>query len=331
MKKTLLLFGLFLLLLSSCRNKEAQLVKFDGKALGTFYTVSYYDIEGRNMKGSLDSLFDVFNHVLSVYDSTSLISMLNRNALFTPHEWFTEVFNVSKEIYDATSGAFDPSVGPLVNAWGFGFTDAESMTQEKVDSLLGFVGFNRLQITDGFVVKEDPRITLDFNAIAKGYCSDIAALYLESMGIDTYLIEIGGEIASKGHKPDGSPWKVGIERPSDNATDAQQVMQVIHISGKSLATSGNYRRYYEKDGKRYSHTIDPSTGYPAENDLMSVTVIADRCIVADAYATAFMVMGTEKAMAFASERRDIEAYFISTDAKGDLKISFTEGFGAYLE
>ena len=171
---------------------------------------------------------------------------------------------------------------------------------------------------------------LDFNAIAPGYCTDEMASFLESKSITSYLVEIGGEIASKGKKPDNSLWKVGIEKPTQSADDSQSVMQTLNISDKALATSGNYRKYFEKDGKRFSHEIDPKTGYPEENNLLSVTVITDRCILADAYATTFMVMGLEKAFAFAEKDKTLEAFFIYNDENNLVQTKYTKGFGEYM-
>ncbi len=328
--KHIFIFGIAVLLIYSCNNVP-QLVKYKGKALGTFYSISYYDVEGRNFQKETDSLFAEFNHVLSIYDSTSVISKINRNDPTTLHEWFVKVFNTSLQVYQSSEGCFDPTVGPLVNAWGFGFTNAEDMTQEKVDSLLKFVGFSKIKIANGKVIKEDNRITLDFNAVAKGYCSDVAAEFLTKKGITSYLVEIGGEIVSQGTKPDGSLWKIGIEKPSETAVSEQVVMQTIKISDKALATSGNYRKYYIKNGKRFAHTIDPFTGFPSDNSLLSATVIANDCITADAYATAFMVMGLEKAFAFASSHPELDAFFIYTDTDNKYQTKFTKGFEKYLE
>ena len=322
--------------LTSCQStcskcNEKHLIKFNGKALGTFYTVSYYDASEVNYQEGLDSLFSAFNHALSIYDSTSVISKVNRNEEVVLNAWFIEVFNLSKTIYASTGGYFDPSVAPLVNAWGFGFTNADEMTVEKIDSILTFVGFDKADIIDNKVVKKDLRLKLDFNAIAKGYCADVGARYLEGKGISSYLIEIGGEICSKGTKPDGSFWKIGIEKPALDALDGQDILQVINITDKALATSGNYRRYLEKDGKRISHTIDAKTGYPTENELLSVTVIANNCITADAYATAFMAMGLNKAFEFAENNPSIEAFFIFNAEDNSLKTKHTKGFSSYLE
>ena len=318
--------------LFSCHNfKEPQLVKFSGRIFGSSYSISYYDVENRNLQHELDSLFKVFNHVFSIYDSSSMISRVNKNESVEPNDWFTEVFKTSKHIYAETQGCFDPTVAPLVNAWGFGFTNAENLNQKKIDSILKFVGFNKINIKDNKIIKEDSRVMLDFNALAPGYCSDVTGAFLEAKGIKSYLVEIGGEIASKGKKHDVSFWKVGIEKPTRNADDAQSIFQVVYVYNNALATSGNYRRYIEKDGKRYSHEIDPKTGYPASNNLLSVTVITDNCINADAYATALMVMGLDRALAFAENNPKMEAFFIYNDENNVLKTKETKGFEGMME
>jgi len=319
-------------LLHSCNNaQEAQLVKYSGKVFGSTFSISYYDTENRNFQKEIDSLFGVFNQVFSTYDSTSMISRINQNQTVELNDWFKEIVKVSDSIYQLTNGAFDPTVGPLVNAWGFGKTEAINMNKNQVDSILKFVGFNKIQIKGNTLIKTDDRLMLDFNAIAPGYCSDIVASFLESKGITSYLVEIGGEIASKGKKPDKSLWIVGIEKPTQDANDSQSVMQALNVSDKALATSGNYRKYIEKDGKRLSHEIDPQTGYPEENNLLSVTVVTDKCILADAYATAFMVMGLEKAFEYAEKDKTIEAFFIYTDAKNMVQTKYTKGFETMIK
>ncbi len=331
MKKPAFIIALCAVVLSCSQNKTKQLIKFNGTALGTFYSISYYDDKNRNFQSEIDSLFKVFNHTLSIYDSSSLISKINNNETQEPDAWFTYVFNRAKDIHKKTNGCFDPTVAPLVNAWGFGFKNAENITPQLIDSLLDFVGFDKINLTDGQIIKDDARIMLDFNAIAKGYCADIAAKFLLENGINSYLVEIGGEIASKGQKPDDSLWKIGIEEPTQNATDEQTVMQIIQLQNKALATSGNYRKYFEKNGKRYAHTIDPKTGHPSENNLLSATVLADDCITADAFATAFMVMGLEDAFQYAQKDSLIEAFFIYTDEHNMMKTKSTKGFEKYME
>jgi len=329
-------FLLFILLLNvsliSCNYfKKPQLVKFNGKAQGSTYSVSYYDTENRNFQNEIDSLLNKFNSVFSIYDSSSMISKTNRNESVELNDWFKDVFNTSEHIYKETYGCFDPTVAPLVNAWGFGSKRADNVNQKEIDSLLKFVGFNKIKIKDNIIVKEDKRVMLDFNAIAQGFCSDVIGSFLESKKIRSYIVEIGGEIVTKGEKQDGSLWKVGIEKPAQNADDAQSIFQVANVKNKALSTSGNYRKYIEKNGKRYSHEIDPKTGYPEENNLLSVTVVADKCITADAYATAFMVMGLEKAFTFAQKTPELEAFFIFSDGNKGMQTKATKGFRAMME
>ncbi|MDD3875221.1 MAG: FAD:protein FMN transferase [Bacteroidales bacterium] len=327
-----LLFFLAILSLTTCKNNtELKLVKFEGRALGTYYSISYYEPQGQNYQKSIDSLFLEFNNSLSIYDSNSVISKINSNKDLTTDSWLETVFNKAAIVYDETNGIFDPTVAPLVNAWGFGFTNAEEMTQEIVDSILVFVGFDKIRIENGRIIKHDPRVMLDFNAIAKGYCSDVAASFFEQKGINNYLVEIGGEIASKGQKPDGSTWRVGIEKPAEHSTDEQTVMQVIELKDNGLATSGNYRRYFEENGTRYSHSIDPHSGYPAQNNLLSVSVLANDCMTADAYATAFMVMGYDKILEFVNNHQELDVFIIYVNENNELKTFATKGFNEILE
>ena len=240
--------------------------------------------------------------------------------------YFTDIFNLSKEIHSNTTGAFDPTVGPLVNAWGFGFTDRMKVDQNVVDSLLPLVNFHKVKIAENKVIKEDSRIQFDFNAIAQGYSVDLVGKLLESKGIENYLIDIGGEVLAKGKKPNGDLWEVGIEKPKDNASYGEGLQAIVKLENKALATSGNYRKFYEVNGIRYSHTIDPKTGYPVQHSLLSVSVLADECATADAYATAFMVLGLEKSKTLLNEFKNLDAYFIYSDEHGNLKTFFTREF-----
>jgi len=319
----------------SCDNtlQKGTLIKFNGQALGTVYSISYYDTQNRNFQSEIESLFDSVNNVFSIYNENSFISNVNNNIIFEigNYKWFEEVFSVAKIVHTETGGAFDPTIAPLVNAWGFGKNKNINTDSINIDSLRQIVGFDKISISNGKIIKEDLCISLDFNAIAKGFCTDVAASYLKNMGIDNFLVEVGGEIASEGSKINNEPWRIGIEKPSNNAYDGQEVLQIIKIKDKAMATSGNYRRYYEKDGQRYAHTIDPKTGHPVENNLLSVTVIADKCVFADAYATAFMVLGVKNTLEFANNNNTIDAFMIYTDENNDLKTIMSTGFQKILE
>ena len=303
------------------------MVKFAGETQGTYYAITYFDFDNRNFQPQVDSLLKDFDHSVSLWDTGSIISAINRNEVgIQPDAVFTELFKKSTEVYKKSDGAFDPTVGPLVNAWGFGFTDRLKVDQQTIDSLLPLVGFDKVKLENNRIIKSDPRIQFDFNAIAQGYAVDLIGKFLQVKGISSFLIDIGGEVLGKGNKPGGEKWKVGIEKPKDNAAYGEGLQAIVNLENKALSTSGNYRKFYEENGIRYSHTIDPKTGYPVQHSLLSVSVLANDCATADAYATVFMVMGLEKSKSFITNRNDLEAYFIFTDEDGNLSTYFTEGF-----
>lgn len=312
-----LLLLIFVVLLASCSGtaREPKFVNIRGVVFGTYYSISYYCPDGRNFQASVDSLFQAFNQSVSYYVPNSVISRINRGETDTVDAYFAQVLSRSLEIAQATDGAFDPTVSPLVNAWGFGFEKKQSMNKSRVDSLLQYVGWENVRLQGNRIVKAREGIQLDFNAIAKGYASDLIGHYLESKGIETYMVEIGGDLVAKGFKPDGNAWRIGLEKPAQDKDDPQDWDFLVEMHDKAVATSGNYRKYYEEGNQRYSHTIDPKTGYPVKHNLLSVSVFAADCMTADAMATAFMVMGFEKARAFVESHPDIEAFFIfSLDA-----------------
>jgi FAD:protein FMN transferase len=300
-----------LLFATSCRqNQELQLVTFRGVVFGTYYSVAYYSPNGRSYQAAIDSLFSNFNRSVSYYDPNSVISRINRNETSQADDYFLTVLKRSLQIAEETGGAFDPTVSPLVNAWGFGYANRASMTQARIDSLKKLTGFQRVSISNSQVVKEIPEIQFDFNAIAKGYASDLAGKLLEQKGIKTYMVEIGGDLVARGLKPDGSPWRIGLEQPAEDMYASQEWAFLVEMHNRAVATSGSYRKYIEEGGQRFSHTIDPETGRPVTHNLLSVSVFADDCMTADAFATAFMVMGLEKSKEFVSRRNDLQAFFI---------------------
>lgn len=320
-------------LLYSCGPpKPVEPVKFQGQTQGTYYVVTYYDSRSRNFKEDIEALLAAFDQTASMWIDSSMISRINRVDGDIPvNEEFREIFERSKEVYERSGGAFDPTVGPLVNAWGFGFTDRMKVDQHVVDSLLPLVGFDKVSLEGDRVSKTDPRIQFDFNAIAQGYSVDLIGKFLADQGIDNFLVDIGGEVLGKGKKPDGSPWKVGIEKPKDNAAYGEGLKAIVALRDKAMATSGNYRKFYEEDGIRYSHTIDPKTGYPVQHSILSVSVIADDCASADAWATAFLVLGLDRSIEILGRDKSLDAYFIySGTTTGDLKTYFTEGFKKIL-
>ena len=330
--RNLLFLVISSIFLCSCKSpKEPVMVKFTGETQGTYYAITYFDADARNFQRQVDSLLKDFDHSVSLWDSGSVLSAINRNeASVKPDVLFTELFNLSSEVYKKSGGAFDPTVGPLVKAWGFGFSGRMKVDQHIVDSLLPLVGFSKVTLEEGKIIKTDPRIQLDFNAIAQGYAVDLIAQFLSDKEIKNFLIDIGGEVLGMGNKPMGEKWKVGIEKPKDNANYGEGLQAIVNLENKALATSGNYRKFYEEDGMRYSHIIDPVSGYPAKHTLLSASVLAENCATADAYATVFMVLGLEKAKSFLSGRSNLEGFFIYTNETGELEIFFTEGFGKLM-
>ena len=292
-----------------CKASGKSYQKDSGFVFGTSYNITYES--DKSLKDDITCVLDSVNNSLSPFNEKSIISDINNNKSVNVDRYFTEVFNLSKEVNKATDGAFDITVAPLVNVWGFGFKEGKFPTAHEVDSLRALVGLNKVTLIDGKIQKEDPRIMLDCSAIAKGYAVDKVGEMLARHGVQNYLVEIGGEIVSRGMNSRGKEWKIGVTKPVDDSLSVNSENQtVVTVSNSAMATSGNYRNYYIKDGHKYAHTIDPKTGYPAENDMLSATVFAKTCAEADAYATGFMTMGSAKAKALA-EKLGIKCYLIT--------------------
>lgn len=328
-KKIGFLVSLWILVLTACTNQK-QYFEESGSVFHTIYHVKYEASE--LLTDKIDAEFQKFNLSLNPFNPNSIISKVNQNEPVEADDWFIEVFNKAKEVSDHSEGVFDITCAPLVNLWGFGFSKMDSITPEMIDSIKQFVGYRKVKLDGRKVVKEDPRILLNCSAIAKGYASDIIARLLEREGVKNYMVEIGGEVTMKGVNQNGNCWRIGINKPEDDSTgirnDIEEVVQLCKKGG--VATSGNYRNYYVKDGKKYAHTIDPRTGYPSEQNILSATIVADDCITADAYATAFMAMGLEKARQAAKNIPDIEYYVIYSDENGKHQIEYSEGMLQYL-
>ncbi|MCL2682942.1 MAG: FAD:protein FMN transferase [Bacteroidales bacterium] len=310
----------------SCSQKQPQPVRFSGEALGTYYVVSYYDINENVYQSEVDSILKAFLFIASLHNPESEINAVNENKDIVLSPMFQDIFNKAVSISEISDGAFDFTVGPLVRAYGFWNKEREEITDEKIAEYLKFVDYKGIQIVDNRIVKKNPNMKIDFNAIAKGYAVDIVGQFLEEKGIETYLIDIGGEILGKGRKPDGDCWRIGIEKPAETAYSDRDVDTIIELCNAALATSGNYRKYYEKDGKRHSHTIDPKTGKSVEHSLLSVTVRDSETWRADALATAMMVWGVEKSLQMLEKLPGVEAYFISAGNDGAFVITKSEGF-----
>lgn len=305
--------------------RRAGYLSMEGFTQGTTYHISYSPDVVFAADSLVEDLLYRIDTSLSVYNQGSVISKINRNETSLPDSLFKIVFNRSKEIYKVTGGAFDVSGAPLFDAWGFGFKKRDSVTPAMIDSILAFVGMDKISISDGKVVKSDNRVSVNFNAIAQGFTSDFIAKEFDRIGIKNYMIEVGGEIFCKGFNSKGKPWRVGIDRPNEgNLLPGEDLQEILELSGKGLATSGNYRKYYESQGVKYSHTIDPSTGYPVRHSLLSATVVANDAMTADAMATFFMVAGLERSKEFLASNPGIEAYLVYSDKDG-MKVYKTEG------
>ena len=266
----------------------------EGLVFGTVYKITYQSQEDLHQEIK-QALQDVDNS-LSPYNKNSIITRINHNEDTMLNKAFTDVFNLSQKISQETDGAFDITVAPLVNAWGFGFKHALAMDSLKIDSILQFVGYNKIKIDNNKIIKQDERIMLDCSSIAKGYGVDAVSQLLKGKGIQNFMVDIGGEVVVKGKNPRMKQWRIGINKPIDDSLSVNQELQtILEVTDLGMATSGNYRKFYYKDGKKYAHTIDPRLGTPIQHNILSATVIAKDCTTADAYATAFMVMGLEKA------------------------------------
>lgn len=292
-----------------CSPVEKQ--HFFGTTQGSYYSIIYYDEDKRDFSREFDSIFKEIENTLSLWDENSLIRKVNRNdTAVVLNQIFIDNFNYAMSAAELSEGYFDPTIGPLVAAWGFHFKERMTMTPEIVDSLRQMVGYKKVKIEDGRVVKENPNMTLDFNAVAQGYTTDMIGEFLLSKDVDNFLVDVGGEIMAKGNKPYGEPWKVGIEKPAENKDDERIVQEIVELKDKSIVTSGNYRKYVEHNGKRYSHSLNPMTGYPSDNNLLSATIICDNTAWADCLASICMLVGMEKAIEIIETQDNVEAFFI---------------------
>lgn len=311
-------------------NHAAPYRMTSGLIFGTVYNITYqYDDD---LKPEIEAELKRFDGSLSPFNDTATITHINLNEDIVPDTFFTNVFRRSMEISKETNGAFDITVAPLANAWGFGFKKGAFPDSAMIDSLLNITGYNKVALSpEGKVVKEDSRIMLSCSAVAKGYAVDVIAQLLEKKGIRNFMVDIGGEVVVSGENPKKALWRIGINKPIDDSLAVNQELQMIlQVTNVGIATSGNYRNFYYKDGKKYAHTIDPRTGYPVQHNILSATVIAKGCMSADAYATAFMVMGLKEAERFADAHPDLDACFIYSDEKGEFKTFYTKGMEKYI-
>ena len=295
-------------ILASC-SKQPQKINYEGIAQGSYFAITYFDEDGRTFETEIDSILHAVDNSVSLWNENSIIRKVNRNEDVIVNQIFKDNFEWARKASEFSDGAFDATIGPLVEAWGFHYKKELEMTPEMIDSIKQLVDYRKIEIIDNRVVKANPNMTLDFNAVAQGYTTDLIGKFLESKGVINYLVDVGGEIFAKGTKPNGEQWTIGIEKPAENYDSERSVQIKINLKDKGIVTSGNYRKYIEKDGVRYSHSIDPKTGYPVEQNLLSATVIADNASWADCLATICMLVGKEKASKLL-EGQGVEAYFI---------------------
>ena len=301
----------------------------EGLVFGTIYKITYQHQE--DLHNDIKAALVEVDNALSPYNKNSIISRINHNQDTLLNEHFTHVFELAQKISTETEGAFDITVAPLVNAWGFGFKHSIDIAPNVIDSIGQFVGYQRIRLSDGKITKDDPRTMLDCSAIAKGYGVDVVARTLDKKGVQHYMVDIGGEVVVKGKNSRMKTWRIGINKPVEDSLSVNQELQtILEVTGVGMATSGNYRKFYYKDGKRYAHTIDPRIGHPVQHSILSATVIAKDCTTADAYATAFMVMGLEKSMEFCKAHPELDAYFICDGEGESYEIHYTPGMERFM-
>ena len=301
-----------------------------GFIFGTVYNITYQS--DQDLNSEIVKELNKVDNSLSPFNNSSIISQINRNENVKLNNMFTDVFTLAEKVSKETDGAFDITVAPLVNEWGFGFKKGVKPNKHVIDSLKDLVGYNKVKLSGGKIIKKDNRMMLDCSAIAKGYGSDVAAKYLLSKGITNFMVEIGGEIVTKGLNDKNQPWKIGVTKPTDDPLNTNQELQsILQVTDIAMATSGNYRNFYYKGGKKYAHTIDPKTGYPVQHNILSSTVLAKDCATADAYATSFMVLGLDKAKKILEKHPELMVYFIYSDEKGHYQVWYSPSMKDKIE
>jgi thiamine biosynthesis lipoprotein len=322
------LFFVFCLLFSSCKKEEAY-YETSGEIFKTSFHIKYK--YKRELGAEIQEELNQFDLSLNPFNPQSIIYKVNMNEPVEVDDRFITVFNKAREVSEISGGTYDITCAPLINLWGFGFSKADSVTQSVIDSLKTFVGYEKIRIEGRKVIKDDFRIQLNASSIAKGYSCDVIAELLESYNIGDYMVEIGGEIHAKGKNPNGDCWRIEITKPLDNASGEQnERMEVVKLCNTSIATSGNYRNYYIRNGQKFTHTINPFTGYSAESNILSASVFYSDCMTADAFATAFMTMNLEKAVSVGDSVPNLDYLFIYADENGDLQEKYSPGFSDRL-
>ena len=331
MKKLATIPILLCLILSSCTSNNTY-YRITGYAQGGTYNVTYSDINitPDSLKVIIDSVLTSIDNSLSGYNKNSILTKINNNTSHQADTIFKEIFEISYDIYKETEGMFDPSAAPLFDIWGFGFKEKEKITPEKIDSVKQFIGMDKISVRGDSIIKNDSRTKLNFNAIAQGFSCDLVARELDRRGVENYLVEVGMEIYCKGANPSGEMWNIGVDTPEDGNMEAgKKINEIISVSDAGIVTSGNYRKFYIEDGKKFSHTIDPISGYPVTHSLLSATIIASDATLADAYATYCMTLGLERAVEFLNSRPELQGYLIY-DQDGEMKVFYTENLKQQL-
>lgn len=303
-------------------NQDMPYQHDSGMIFGTVYNITYQS--DANLKTEIEAALQQVDKSLSPFNQHSIITKINNNQSMETDKMFRNVFLLAHKISEETNGAFDITVAPLINLWGFGFKKGTNPDPNTVDSIMQFVGYKKVTLQKDKVVKNDPRLMLDCSAIAKGYGCDVIANLLKRKEIRNFMVEIGGEVVTYGKNQQKEDWRIGVIKPTDDSLNTKQDLQaVLRLTNKALATSGNYRNFYYKDGKKYAHTVDPQTGYPVQHNILSATVVAPTCAEADAYATSFMVLGLQKAQKILERHENLMAYLIYTDEKGQYNVWFS--------
>lgn len=335
LKKWHLPFLLFLIIgtyLAITRKEEAKDIPFqycEGAIFGTVYHATYQCDSSLNGKILVE--LQAVDQSLSMFNPNSTISQINSGKSNETDSLLRTIFHIAREVSQATDGAFDITVAPLVNAWGFGFKHGALPDSLQVDSLRQLIGWNRISLKDNKFFREDPRMIIDLSAVAKGFGSDCVAQMFRKHGINNFMIEIGGEVVTSGLSPKAKAWRIGVNKPQEDSTSTSNELQtILQMNNCAMATSGNYRNFYIDNGRKIAHTIDPKTGYPVQHSILSSTVIAPTCAIADAYATAFMVLGLEKSLQVLDKHPELMAYFIHTDKEGNYQVWKSPGIEALI-
>lgn len=310
------------------RQKSVPYQHDEGRIFGTTYHITYQSDD--NLKKEIEETLKAVDQEFSMFNPQSTVALINEGKRPTLSDDFLEVYQLAQQVNEESDGAFDITVAPLVNAWGFGFKNQQMPNNHQIDSLRRLVGMEHVSLAGAkgsqYVRFQRPRMMLDFSAIAKGYGTDRVARLLMSHDVANFMVEIGGEVYAKGNSEKRLPWRIGVSKPVDDPdNDAQELEMVLNVTNQAMATSGNYRNFYYKGGRKYAHTIDPKTGRPVQHSLLSATVLAPTCAEADAYATSFMVMGLDKARQVLERKKQLKAYFIYQNARGGLSVWKSEG------